>query len=139
MNLLASKPCCHVADAVSRWAAVVEREGAKVISAKARKAVTHSLDRWDGGQMPIDGAWIDRDLEGLSGDDEAIARLAVVVGKASYRVTDKLVVDVLGEECDEARFIRILAWASFSAARRFAQIVASKAAQGCEPEARAAA
>ena len=35
-----------------------------------------------------------------------------------------MVTDVLGEQGDEERLIRVLAWASFSAARRFARIVA---------------
>ena len=67
-------------------------------------------------------------------DDEAIARLSIVVGKASYRVTEKMVLDVLGEDGDEARFIRILAWSSFSAARRFARIVASRIGRRGRPE-----
>ena len=64
----------------------------------------------------------------LSGQDRAIARLAIVLGKASYRVTDQMVADVVGTEADEERFIRILAWCSSRAARRFAQIVAERTA-----------
>ena len=37
---------------------------------------------------------------------------------------------VLGDDRDEERFIRILAWASFTGARRFTQIVATKTAAG---------
>ena len=77
--------------------------------------------------MPLDGRWVDDDLGTLVGEERAIARLAIVVAKASYRVTDAMVADVLGEARDEARFIRILAWASFTAARRFARVVARKA------------
>ena len=40
---------------------------------------------------------------------------------------------------DEARFIRILAWSSFTAARRFAWNVAGRAAQGRAPQIRAVA
>ena len=116
----------RVADAVARYAAAVEREGAKVISVEARKAILASLGRWNGERMPLDGRWIDDDIQMLSGEDRAIARLSIVVGKASYRVTEQMVIDVLGPEADEARFIRILAWASSMAARRFAQIVAEK-------------
>jgi hypothetical protein len=124
-----ARPNPRVADAVSRYAAAVEREGAKVVSARARKAIVDSLNKWNGEQMPIDRRWIDRDVEALDGEDEVIARLAVVLAKAPYRVTEKMVVDVLGECRDEERFIRILAWASFTAARRFARIVADKAAE----------
>jgi hypothetical protein len=89
--------------------------------------------------MPIDSRWIDHDVKGLSGEDEAIARLAIVLAKASYRVTEKMVVDVLGKDRDEERFIRILAWSSFAAARRFAEIVAHKVAETSSPQSQAAA
>ena len=130
----------RVADAVARYAAAVEREGAKVISPEARAAIIDSLNRWNGEQMPLDSRWIDCDVEGLNGDDETIARLAIVLAKASYRVTEKMVDDVLGEDRNEERFIRILAWSSFAAARRFAQIVANKvaAASSTTPQSMAA-
>lgn len=122
-----ARPNPLVADAVSRYAAAVEREGAKVISPRVREAVTRSLNAWNGEPMPLDSRWLDADVRGLSGEEEAIARLAVVVAKASYRVTDKIVNDVLGTDRDEERLIRILAWSSFTAARRFAQILAKRA------------
>jgi hypothetical protein len=120
-------PNQRVADAVARWAATVEREGARVISADVRRRVTDVLGTWEGESMPLDGRWIEADLGTLDGQDRAIARLAIVLAKASYRVGDSMVADVLGEERDEERFIRILAWASFTAARRFAQVIARKA------------
>ena len=54
-------------------------------------------------------------------------RLAVVLAKAPYRVTDSMVRDVLGER-DAERFLRILAWSSYAAARRFASLVAARSA-----------
>ena len=123
-----AKPNPRVADAVSRWAAAVEREGAKVVSSTARKTITDSLNRWNGEKMPLDTNWIACDVAGLNGEDKAIARLSIVLAKASYRVTEKMVSDVLGEHQSEERFIRILAWSSFAAARRFAQIIAQKIA-----------
>ena len=122
-----AEPNPRVADAVARWAATVEREGARVIPARVRNVVSDALSTWEGEPMPLDGRWVDDDLGTLVGEERAIARLAIVVAKASYRVTDAMVVDVLGEARDEARFIRILAWASFTAARRFARVVARKA------------
>jgi hypothetical protein len=128
-----AKPNPRVADAVARWAAAVEREGAKVISPRVRKAIIDSLKEWRGEQMSLDSHWIERDLEGLKGDDRAIARLAIVLAKAPYRVTEKMILDVLGDNQNEERFIRILAWSSFSAARRFAQIVAQRTADRITP------
>jgi hypothetical protein len=135
-----AEPNPRVAAAVSRWVATVEREGAKVVSPETREVVLEALSRWNGEAMPLDGTWIDADIQGLAGRDESIARLAVVLAKAPYRVTEKMVDDVMGEERDEERFVRILAWSSFATARRFAQLVARRAAAkpGLEPTATAA-
>jgi hypothetical protein len=51
-----------------------------------------------------------------------------VLAKAPYQVDERLVEDVLSEDRGEERFIRILAWASFSGARRFAQRIAEATA-----------
>ena len=135
-----AEPNPRIADAVARYAAAVEREGAKVIPPRVRDAVSRSLDDWQGEQMPLGSTWIDEAVEGLEGQDAAIARLAIVLAKASYRITEKMVTDVLGEDGDEERFIRILAWSSFTAARRFAGLVARQvhASEARESEAIAA-
>jgi AhpD family alkylhydroperoxidase len=135
-----AEPNPRVAAAVSRWVATVEREGAKVVSPDAREVVLEALNRWDGAAMPLNGRWIDDDIQGLTGRDASIARLAVVLAKAPYRVTAKMVTDVVGEMRDEEHLVRVLAWSSFATARRFAQLVARRAAAepGLEPTATAA-
>lgn len=137
-DMLWAKQNPRVADAVARYAAAVEREGSREISAQARRVILASLARWNGEPMPLDGRWIDEDIGTLCGEDRAIARLAIVLAKASYRVTEDMVADVLGNESDEERFIRILAWSSSTAARRFAELVVSKI-EGGECHARAEA
>jgi hypothetical protein len=79
--------------------------------------------------MPLDGRWTENDVRGLTGLDASIARLTVVLAKAPYRLTTKQVEEVMGKERDEERFVRILAWSSFIAARRFAQLVARRASR----------
>jgi hypothetical protein len=133
-----AKPNPRIADALSRWAAVIERETARVMSPAVRELVHRNLQRWEGEQMPISRSWVDAEVQGLSGEDRAIARLALVVAKASFQVDDKLVEDVLGEDRDETRLIRVLAWASFSAARRFAQRIAEGVGRAARPAARSA-
>ena len=88
--------------------------------------------------MPISRSWVDAETPALTGQDRAIARLALVLAKAPYQVDEKLVEDVLHEDRGEERFIRILAWASFSSARRFAQRIA-EAAHGFPSESNYAA
>jgi AhpD family alkylhydroperoxidase len=122
-----AKPNSRIADALSRWAAAVEREAEGVVSPAVKACVRRGLNIWRGERMPISRHWVEQEVDGLNGEDLAIARLALVLAKAPYHLDHGLVSDVLGEGRDEPRFIRILAWASFSAARRFAQLVANRA------------
>jgi hypothetical protein len=122
-----ASPNPRIAAAMSRWAAVIKREASRVVSPEARELVSRRLQRWEGEQMPISRSWVDKEVEDLKGQDRAIARLALVVAKASYQVDDSLVYDVLGKDRDETRLIRVLAWAAFSAARRIAERIAGGA------------
>jgi AhpD family alkylhydroperoxidase len=123
-------PNPRIADAVSRWAAAVEREAASAVSPEVRQVVGEVLERWNGEQMPISRSWVDGETGALSGTDLEIARLAIVLAKAPYQVDEGLAEAVLRDDPDEERFIRILAWASFTAARHIAARVAARSATG---------
>ena len=116
----------RVADALARWTATVEREAAAVISPRVRAVVESALNTWNGEQMPISRSWVNAEVEGLDGEERAIASLAIVLAKAPYQVDEKMAEAVLERTHDEAHFIRILAWASFTGARRFTQLVAER-------------
>ena len=117
-------PNPRIAGAIARWAAVVEREASYVVSAEVREFVVRNLRHWNGELMPLSRSWVDSETAALTGQDREIARLALVLAKAPYQLDETLVEDVLREDQCEERFIRILAWASFSGARRFAQRIA---------------
>jgi hypothetical protein len=74
--------------------------------------------------MAISRSWVDKEVGALTGRDRAIARFALVLAKAPYQVDEALVGEILREDREETRFIRVLAWASFSAARRIAKRIA---------------
>jgi len=114
-------PNPRIAAAVSRWAAAVGRESAHVITPAVRETLQRSMQSWEGEAMPISRSWVEREIHDLSGQDRDLARLSLVAAKAAYQVDDSLVDAVLGEKRDEIKLIRVLAWASFSAARRFAE------------------
>ena len=76
--------------------------------------------------MPLDTRWVDEEIAHLTGEDKAIARLGIVLAKASYRITEDMVADVIGSNQNEERFVRVLAWCSSMAARRIAQIIVQK-------------
>jgi len=69
---------------------------------------------------------VNDEVAGLTGDDRNVARLILVVAKASYQVDDALVQAVLGQNADQEKLIRVLAFASLSAARRVAANVAKR-------------
>jgi len=120
-------PNPRIADALARWTGVVEREASSVVSPAVQDLVVRNLQDWKGELMPISRSWVDAEASALTGQDRAIARLALVLAKAPYQVDETLVEEVLKEDRGEERFIRILAWASFSSARRFARRVAEAA------------
>lgn len=122
-----ASPNPRVADAMARYAATVKREAAKVISDRTRSVVETSMRRWRGEQMPISRSWVTGETASLTGEDLAVARFAIVLAKAPYQVDEKMAEAVLDYCDDEERFVRILAWASFTGARRFAQLIAGRA------------
>jgi AhpD family alkylhydroperoxidase len=122
-------PNPRIADALARWASAVERETSGVVSAAVRGLVARNLQHWKGDLMPISRSWVDSEVLTLTRQDRTIARLALVLAKAPYQVDEKLVEDVLSEDRSEERFVRVLAWASFSSARRFAERIAETAAR----------
>ena len=124
-DLTWAAPNPRVADAIARWTAVVERESEGVISERVRDCVAKNLSGWRNERMPMSRSWVEAEVHGLEGEEGAIARLALVLAKAPYQVSDDLVQELV--DGDEARFIRILAWASFTAARRYVAIVEERA------------
>ena len=122
-----AKPNPRVADAIARYTATVEREAAAIISPRVKAVVATSLDSWQGEQMPLLPTWVDNEVAGLEGDERAIASFAIQLAKAPYRVSEKLNEEILQIAGNEENFVRILAWASFTGARRFTQIMTAKA------------
>jgi AhpD family alkylhydroperoxidase len=114
----------RIAEAVSRWAAAVEEEAQPVIATEVQQVVARSLGKWNGEIMPMSRSWVETEVKSLDEGDHPIARLALVLAKAPYQVDRGLVDAVVSRVADQASFIRILAWASYVAARSFAARIA---------------
>ncbi len=125
-DLAWAAPNPRIADSIARWAGTIERETANVISPAVRQCVAQSLERWRNEPMPLSRGWVEPDIVGLTHDDQAIARLTLVLAKAPHQVSERIVEPILAG--DEARFVRILAWATSVGARRFAASAAERAA-----------
>lgn len=117
-----ARPNPRIADALARWGAAIDRESAEVVSPQVRGLVQRRLDAWQGEKVPLSRSWVDSELEELEGLDREVARLILVVAKASWQFEESLLQNALGATPDEIRLIRILAFAAYSAARRLAHL-----------------
>lgn len=106
----------RVAEALARSAAVTEKESDRLINAETKSFVKLNLASWKGELMPLSRSWVEEEIRGLDGENAAIARLALLLAKASYQIDEDVVLQVCNEHGEED-FIRILAWCSFTAAR----------------------
>lgn len=75
--------------------------------------------------MPISRKWVDSEVKQLKGEDREIAKLVLVVAKASYQFDESLV-RAVQDVIDEKRLIRILAYTAYSAAKRLAQLAGER-------------
>ncbi len=128
-DLAWAKPNPRIADALSRYAAAVEREANRVVPENVRRLVCASLENWRVERMPMSRSWVEYELGDLQGGDRDLARLALVLAKAAYQADEKMYEKVLAISGDEENFIRILNWCTFTAARYFAANVARVAHQ----------
>lgn len=110
-------PNPRLARTVAGVAATVEREANRVLNAPTRETVTGRLGEWRGEAMPLSRAWVEDEVAGLDGSDADIARLALLLAKASYQLDDALVQRVRNRFTQED-FVRVLSWCSFTAARQ---------------------
>ena len=108
-----ARPNSRVADALSRWGAAVDRESSLAISPQVRALVQNNLGEWQGETIPISRKWVDIEVKQLKGEDREIAKLVLVVAKASWQFDESLVQAVMQDEVDEKRLIRILAYTAF--------------------------
>ncbi len=116
----------RVAQALASYVGTVEAQARAVITPAVRETVAAALADWNGEVMPISRSWVKPEVAGLSGRERAIAELTIVLAKATYQVDETMVEAVRADCADDAEFIRILAWASFTGARRATAIIADR-------------
>ncbi len=112
----AGSPC--VATAYAAFSHAVDEAGEKVLSGTVRASVSRAVDAWDGSDPGTGGDWIAEGLDGCSGLERAAGELALLAALAPYRVTGDTVHAFLNNRPDNAALLAVLAWGSFTAARR---------------------
>ena len=127
MHWASSNP--RISRALAQWAASVENEASGVVPAGVQDFVHHNLQQWRFEPMPMSRSWVEQELGELEGEARSIAKLALLLAKAAYQVDEKLVTEIMGPDADQERFIRVLAWCSFTASRYVGSHIADQVRQ----------
>jgi AhpD family alkylhydroperoxidase len=117
-DLCWAAPSPPVADALGRWVAAVEHEGARVLPEEVRTCVTARLATWTGADPGLGQTWLASAVAPLSAAAQAAARLTLLTALAPHQVDRDVVGAFRAGAADDAALVAALAWASLAAARR---------------------
>jgi AhpD family alkylhydroperoxidase len=108
----------HVAGALARAAAAIEKDGQDVVPEQVRDMVLDRLRGWDGRPPDMNRGWAQKLAAGLAPADRPVGRLALLAAFAPYQVTqdDIREVKITWSEA----LIMLTSWASMAAARTIA-------------------
>jgi len=104
-------PGSTLADAFARAAQAIETAGERAVPPRVRDLVRRELKVWDGKPPGLSRAWVDENTAELPEDERAQGRLALLVAKAAYQVTEQDVVKTSDRE-----LVELVAWAAHAAA-----------------------
>lgn len=110
---LAGEP--HVARAFACAAAVIEKVA---VPEAVRDLLAAEMSTWDGRPPGVSRSWADAPVRSLPERHRPAGRLALLVAKAPYQVTDD---DITAYRCDDtadADLVEFVAWVALSSARR---------------------
>jgi hypothetical protein len=117
-----------VAEGLARWNGVVEQEINHVLSPDVQDYIRRRLESWEGGPPPLSRSWVEEDISGLSGREKDLARVALLVAKASYQIDDKAIERVVAHGTSEAELVRLGAWGALIGAKTAASWAARTSA-----------
>lgn len=114
----------RIADAMSRWAAVINQYALPEIPKAVQAVLADYLSEWRGEKMPLSRAWLDEATAELSKPDQNIAKLCLVVAIAPWQFSEDLIEPIAGDtEGAKQRVVKILNFAAFSGARRLGEVI----------------
>ncbi len=120
-------PSPRVADALGRFAAAVEVEGARALPAETRHVVTARLAEWHGEDVGLGRQWLGPALAALADAQRPAAQLALLTALAPHQVDDAVIDAFRACVPGDRALVAALAWASLAAARRIVRRLASAA------------
>jgi AhpD family alkylhydroperoxidase len=107
-----------IAGAFARFAAQVEAVGKRVLAPDVRTFVQQQVHVWAGDDPGLSRQWVERALEGVTGEPRAASRLALLAALAPYQMDDEVIQGFRTYHPGDDELLGALAWASFTAARR---------------------
>lgn len=107
-----------ISRAFASFAAVVEEGGNQALSQEARAVIRDEVQRWNGAEPGLSRAWVEGPISSLTGLSRAAARLGLLTAIAPYQIDDELVREVQVSYRDDVRFVQMLSWSAFQAARK---------------------
>jgi AhpD family alkylhydroperoxidase len=110
-----------IASAFAGFAAATEKHGQAVLSPAVRTLVEDRLATWDGEAPGLSRNWVEQAVHGMAEADAVAARVALLASLASYQIDDALVHAFRTHYPNDAQLVAVLAWASFTTARRIGQ------------------
>lgn len=115
-----------VAEGLARWNQVIEQEIDFALPEEVQQAIREKMSIWKGGPAPMSRNWVEEEVKDLHGKDREMARLVLLVAKASYQIDDGIIEKVTQHNISEADLVRLGAWGAFIGAKT----AASWAARG---------
>jgi AhpD family alkylhydroperoxidase len=116
----------------ARAAGAIEAAGERSVPSAVRDLVRTCLaDQGPGPGIAV-RAWVDQAVSALPEPQRPAARLALLVGFASYQVTPRCLDEVRTHDYDDRALVELTSWASFTAARRIGALL-SRERPGRDP------
>jgi AhpD family alkylhydroperoxidase len=107
-----------IAAAFARFAAVVERVGAEVLSPVVRECVHAQIQTWKGEDLGLSRHWVKQALNGLDAAAQAAGQLTLLTALAPYQIDETVIERFRTYYFGGEKLLGALAWGSFTAARR---------------------
>ena len=111
-----SKP--NIAGAFSRFSAVIEEVGSYSLSSEVRNCVKEKVKAWNGQFPSLGKSWVENIAKEFTGSEKTTIRLALLAALAPNQVEKEDILAFRKHFPQDTKLIGVLAWASFSAARR---------------------
>ncbi len=118
VDLTWAKTSPNIAGAFARFAAVIDRAGKDFIPENIQECVVKHVQAWDGKDPGLGWDWVEEAINGLDEKSKDIGRLVLLTALAPYQVDEGVVNAFTTHIIGDDRLLGVLAWGSFTAARR---------------------